>query len=227
MRSNYDARMNFQNARQIAMDQGYGVDQAICTQSFIRSEVAMSTATANYSLPILANQQSQNGTTVRALNVPLNLQDVFIVNELFVGWTVASATDVNGKLYTYPNATAATSATIAKALNTLYNGKLSIQMNNRNILPNWDLNRHFCVNQTQQNANFNTASPTSPAQFTIDQENLSVDGFCPVEPNWIFNGAGNIQASIILPSAISDIPTNGAIVAIFRGILLQNVSTVK
>lgn len=226
MRSNYDGRLNFENARAIAMQQGYDVDQAICTQSFIRSEVAMSTATASYNLPILANQQSQNGTTVRLLNTPLNLQDVFVVNELFVGWTVATATTVNGKLYTYPNATAATSSTIATALNTLYNGKLSIQMNNRNILPNWDLNRHYQANQTQQNTNIN-GSVTAPSQYAIDQADFSEDGFVPVEPNWVFNGAGNIQASLILPSAISDIPTNGAIVAIFRGILLQNVSTVK
>jgi hypothetical protein len=56
---------------------------------------------------------------------------------------------------------------------------------------------------------------------------LLEDGFCPVEPNWVINGGGNMVATINLPGAISSIPTNGAIVMIARGILIQNATTVK
>lgn len=227
-RSNLDARMVFENALELANKQGYNLSQAICTQGFIRSEVAMAAGTQNYNLPILVNQQQQNGLNPRILNNPLQLQDIFYVSELFIGWTVATATAVNGKVYTYPTAAAAVAAgTTAANLQTLYNGKLSIQMNNRNILPNWDINRHWFTGQTQENTNFNVAAPTAPAVYSIDELNFSEDGFVPVEPGWILNGAANIQATISLPGAIATIPTNGAIVCQFRGILIQNATTVK
>jgi hypothetical protein len=226
-KSNLDARLVFENARELAAQQGYNLNQAICTQSYIRSEIAMSTGTANYSVPILINAQAQNGQNQRVLENRLQLQDLFYVSELYIGWTVATAQDVDGKLYTYPNPTGAGSAAKALALNTLYNGRLSIQMNNRNVLPNWDINRHYYVPQTQQNTNFNVASPTAPAVYSIDELDLSENAFVPVEPGWVLNGAANIQANLLLPGAISTIPTNGAIVCIFRGILIQNSTAVK
>jgi hypothetical protein len=225
-KNNLDQRLVFENARRVAQEQGYNLSQAICTQGFIRSEMAMSTSLTQYNVPILVNAQQQNGSVARILANPLQLQDLFYVSEVFIGWTVAAGTDVNGKLYTYPNITAATSSAIATALQTLYNGKMTLQMNNRNIVPGWDVNRHFFVGQAQQNTNFNAAL-TAPGQYAIDELDLSDNGFYPVEPGWILNGAANIQASIQLPGAISSIPTNGAIVVIFRGITIQNATTVK
>lgn len=219
------ARMVFENAKNLAMAMNYDLRQTVCTQSFIRSEVAMSTSTASYHLPILVND-TQNGAA-RVNEQRLNLQDIFFCSEVFIGWTSATSSAVNGKVYSYPSITGAGSTATATALQTLYNGKLNIQMNNQNILPAWDVNRHLFVPRTQENTNFNVASVTSPAQFTIDQVDLSEDGFVAVEPSWVFNGASNINATLQLPGAISAIPSNGAIVAIFRGILLQNATTVK
>lgn len=223
--TNLDQRMVFENALSLANSLGYNVEQARCTQSFIRSEAAMSATQTTYQMPLIVNQQ-QTGGASRVLNNLLSMQDIFVVANLFVGWTVASATDSNGKLYSYPSPVAATSAAIATALQTLYNGRLNILNNNVNVVPSWDLNRHFFVPRTQQNTNFN-AAPTAPAEYTIDQLNLLEDGFCPVEPNWVINGGGNMVATINLPGAISSIPTNGAIVMIARGILIQNSTTVK
>lgn len=219
------SRMVFENAKSLAQTLGYDLRQSVCTQSFIRSEVAMSTSTASYHLPILVND-TQNGAA-RVNEQRLNLQDVFFCSEILIGWTAATSTAVNGKVYTYPSITGAGSVATATALQTLYNGRLSIQVNNQNILPAWDVNRHFFAPRTQENTNFNVASVTSPANYTIDQVDLSEDGFVAVEPSWVLNGAANINATIQLPGAISAIPTNGTIVAIFRGILLQNATTVK
>jgi len=226
MKSNLDARMVFENALEFARKLGYTVDEAKCTQSYIRSEAPMSATTTNYQMPLIVNQQNANGSQ-RVNNNLLNMQDIFIVSDVLVAWTVATATAVNGKLYTYPNPTGATSSAIATALQALYNGKLSLMNNNTNVVPAWDINRSLFVPRTQENTNFNVAAPTAPAQYTIDQLNLLEDGFAPVEPNWVINGGGNMQASITLPGAISTIPTNGAIVLILRGILAQNCSTVK
>ena len=219
------SRMVFENAKSLAQTLGYDLRQSVCTQSYIRSEVAMSTSTASYHLPILVND-TQNGST-RVNENRLNLQDVFFCSEIFIGWTVATATAVNGKVYTYPSITGAGATATATALQTLYNGKMSIQVNNQNILPGWDVNRHFFAPRTQENTNFTAASLSGSSQYAIDQVDLSEDAFVAVEPSWVLNGASNINATIQLPGAISAIPTNGAIVAIFRGILLQNVSSVK
>jgi hypothetical protein len=217
------ARMSFDNARTLAMSLGYNLDHARCTQSYIRSEVALSTTQATYHIPVLVND-TQNGS-VRALENRLNLQDLFFVTELFIGWTSATATATNGQVYTYPNTTV--SGCTYAGMNTFYNGKLQLSINNETILPSWDINRHWVVNQTQQNTNFNAATATSPAVFNADQLNLSQDGFYPVEPGFILNGASNINAQIQLAGAPSAIPSNGAIVCLWRGLLLQNTTTIK
>lgn len=224
--TNLDQRMVFENALSLANALGYNVDQAKCTQSYIRSEAAMSATQTTYQMPLIVNQQ-QTGGASRVLNNLLSMQDIFVVANLFVGWTVATATASNGKVYSYPSITGAGSVAIATALQTLYNGRLNILNNNVNVVPSWDLNRHLFVPRTQQNTNFNVAAVTAPAEFTIDQLNLLEDGFCPVEPNWVINGGGNMVATINLPGAIATIPTNGAIVMIARGILIQNATTVK
>jgi len=223
--TNLDQRMVFENALSLANNLGYNVEQARCTQSFIRSEAAMSATQTTYQMPLIVNQQ-QTGGASRVLNNLLSMQDIFVVANLFVGWTVASATASNGKVYSYPSPVPATTAAIATALQTLYNGRLNILNNNVNIVPSWDLNRHLFVPRTQENTNFNAAA-VAPSQLTIDQLNMLEDGFCPVEPNWVINGGGNMVATINLPGAISTIPTNGAIVMIARGILIQNATTVK
>ncbi len=221
-----DARMAFENALELAISLGYNTEQAVCTQSFLRSEAAMQTSQGTYQMPLIVNQ-SNNAQNSRVLNQLVNMQDIFVVNSCFVGWTVATATATNGKLYTYPSITGATSTTIATALNNLYNGTLSIMNNNQNIVPAWDISRNLFIPRTQENTNFNVAAPTAPAQYTIDQLDFSENGFVPVEPNWVINGAANMAATVNLKSAFSSIPTNGAIVVIFRGILLQNCTTVK
>jgi hypothetical protein len=224
--TNIDQRLNFENAYQLALSLGYNLTDAVCTQGFIRSEAALSTGTANYQMPLVVNQANQTQNS-RVLNNLLNMQDILVVNSCFIGWTVATATSGTGKLYTYPNEVAATSAAIATQLNALYNGKLNIMNNNQNVVPAWDISRHYVAPRTQTNTNFNVAAPTAPAVYAADSNDFSVDGFYPVEPNWVINGAGNMQAFINLASGMSSIPTNGAIVMILRGVLLQNVTTVK
>lgn len=226
MISNIDARMAFENALALAVSLGYNVEQAVCTQSYIRSEQAMQTTQGTYLMPLIVNQ-SNNQQNSRVLNKLVNMQDIFVANSCFVGWTVATPTATNGKLYTYPSITGATSAAIATALNVLYNGTLSIMNNNTNTVPAWDINRNLVVPRTQENTNFNVAAPTAPAVYALDNLDFSKEAHYPVEPNWVINGAANMAASINLPSAFSSIPTNGAIVLILRGILLQNCTTVK
>jgi hypothetical protein len=224
MATQMGSRMVFENAKTLVRSLGYSVEHAKLTQSYLRSEVALSTSIANYHLPVLVND-TQNGAS-RINQKSLNLQDIFVCTEIGVFFGIGTATDTAAKLYTYPNATAFASAT-DDALYSIYNGYLNLTINNEQVLPAWDVLRHYYVGQTQQNTNFNSATATSPAQYTIDEWEAASAGFYPVEPGIVMNGAANINFQLTANGAPATVQSNSFICVIQRGILCQNVTTVK
>ena len=220
MATQHGARLVFDNAKNLVNNAGFSAGQAVLSQSYIRSEVAMSTTTTSYQIPILVN--SVGAGTNFATNNLLNLQDAFVVSSIGVFVAIpAASTTTSFPLYTYPNATAISTVGAAAALYNLYNGKLSVVVNNRQIVPAWDLYRHLYVPQTQQGA---AATAT-----TIDQNDATEFGYYPVEPNIVLVGSKNNVISLELPGAISTLQATTAprIVVIMRGILAQNVTPVR
>jgi hypothetical protein len=216
-------RLVFENAKTLIQQLGYDASHAVLTPSFLRSEVLLTTSSAAYHVPVLVND-NQNGTpTVREQR--LALQDLFIVSSIQILLTSGSATTGSAKSYTYPNLTAFTTG--AAQLYNVYNGYLNIQVNNQNVLPKWSLLQHLDIPQTQQNTNFNAASATSPAQYSIDQVSMDQFALQVCEPNIVLNGASNINASIILPAAPSALDSNTYVATLWYGILAQNCTSVK
>jgi hypothetical protein len=216
----HGARLVFDNAKSLVNNAGFSVGQAVLSQSYLRSEVAMSTSTTSYQIPILVNSVGA-GTNFSTNNL-LNLQDGFVVSSIGVFVAIpAASTTTAFPLYTYPNATAFSTSGAATALYNLYGGKLSVVVNNRQIVPSWDLYRHLYVPQTQQGA----ASTAS----TIDENDATEYGYYPVEPNIVLVGSKNNVISLELPGAISTLQAGVAprIVVIMRGILAQNVTPVR
>jgi hypothetical protein len=214
----HGARLVFDNAKNLVNNAGFSVGQAVLSQSYLRSEVAMSTSTTSYQIPILVNSATTNFPT----NNLLNLQDGFVVSSIGIFTAIpAAATTTAFPLYTYPNASAYTTSGAATALYNLYGGKLSIVVNNRQIVPSYDIYRNLYVPQTQQGA----ASTAS----TIDQNDATEFGFYPIEPNIVLVGSKNNVVSLELPGAISTLQASTAprIVVILRGILAQNVTPVR
>lgn len=207
------SRMVFENAKALVRGLGYSVEHAKLTQSYLRSEVALSTSIANYHIPVLVND-NQNASGPRVNERRLNLQDIFITTELSVLIGIGTATDTKAKLYTYPNATAF-AATTDDDLWSIYNGSLQLTINNEQILPSWDVIRHYFVPQTQQSAS------------TVDQWAAGSDSFYPVEPGIVMNGAANINFQLVANGAPATVQANSFIAVIQRGILCQNVTTVK
>ena len=212
-------RMVFENAKALVRGLGYSVDQAVLTQSYLRSEVALSTSIANYHLPVLVND-TQNGA-VRVNEKRLNLQDIFVASEIAVVIGVGAATSTKAPLYTYPNGVIFTSATDDDLL-SIYNGSLNLTINNQQVLPAWDVYRHYFVPQTQGGVGI-----TAQTIFPVDQNDGGDNGFYPVEPGIVFNGAANINFQLTANGAPATILANSFICVIQRGILLQNVTTVK
>jgi hypothetical protein len=215
------ARLTFENARNFVQSQGYDVSQAILTQSYVRSEVAISASVTNYRLPIVI---TDNSSTIFNTEARVNLQDVHVVSSLFIGLACpSSSTDAAFPVLSYPSTTfGAFNGAEADAANTLYNGFLSVQVNNLNVMPRYDILRSYFVPQTQGGIGI-----TAQTNLPIDQLDAGENGFYPIEPNLLLNGGANIVASIILPAAIATVKANSRIVAIFRTILCQNVTSVK
>jgi len=212
-------RMVFENAKALVRGLGYSVDQAVLTQSYLRSEVALSTSIANYHLPVLVND-TQNGAS-RINERRLNLQDIFVTSEIAVLIGVGTGTSTKAALYTYPNGSIFTASTDDDLL-SIYNGSLNLTINNQQVLPAWDVYRHYFVPQTQGGVGI-----TAQTVFPVDQNNASDDAFYPVEPGIVFNGAANINFQLTANGAPATILANSFICVIQRGILLQNVTTVK
>ena len=216
-------RLVFENAKTLIQQLGYDASHAVLTPSFLRSEFLLTTTAASYHVPVLIND-NQNGTpTVREQR--LALQDLFIVSSVQILLTSGSSTTGSAKNYTYPNLTAF--PTGAAQLYNLYNGYLNIQVNNQNVLPKWSMLQHLDIPQTQQNTNFNAATATSPAQYSLDQSNFDTYAMQVCEPNLVLNGASNINASVILPAAPSAVDANTYVATLWYGILAQNCTSVK
>lgn len=212
MATQMGSRMVFENAKTLVRSLGYSVEHAKLTQSYLRSEVALSTSIANYHIPVLVND-TQNGAS-RVNEKRLNLQDIFITTEIAVLIGVGAGTATAAKLYTYPNSTVFTSATDDN-LWSIYNGYLNLTINNEQVLPAWDVLRHYFVPQTQQSAS------------TTDQWSASSDAFYPVEPGIVMNGAANINFQLTANGAPATVLSDSFIAVVQRGILCQNVTTVK
>jgi len=214
------ARLVFENARTFVQSQGYDVSQAVLTQSFVRSEVAISASVTNYRLPIVI---TDNSSTIFNTMKPVNLQDIHVVSSLFIGLAApSSSTDTAFPVCSYPSVGAGFSAAQADAALTLYNGFFSLNVNNQLVVPSIDILRNYFVPQTQGSVGI-----TAQTVFPVDQWDAGDNGFYPVEPNILLNGGANIVANIVLPAAISTVKADSRIVAIFRTILCQNVTSVK
>jgi hypothetical protein len=217
MSSQMGLRLVYENSKALVNQLGYDTSHAVATQSFLRSEVLLTTSAASYSVPILVNQNTSN-TNVR-LSL-LNLQDLFVVSELSVFLVSGANTNGAAPFYEYPDPTVFTAG--AAQLMNVYNGSLSIIANNQQILPKWDILKHYYVPQTQKGVGV-----TAQTVFPINQVDGSEDTVYPVEPNIVINGAANYQISLNLPSAPSAIHSNTYVAFLFRGILLQNCTSIK
>jgi hypothetical protein len=220
MATQHGARLVFDNAKNLVNNAGFSAGQAVLSQSYIRSEVAMSTSTTSYQIPILVNSTGAN--TNYATNQLLQLQDAFVVSSIGIFAAIpASSSTTAFRLYTYPNTTAFSTSGAATALYNLYNGKMSVVVNNRQIVPAWDIYRHLYVPQTQQGA--------ASTATTEDENDATEFGYYPVEPNIVLVGSKNNVISLELPGAISTLEAGTAprIVVIMRGILAQNVTPVR
>ena len=208
------ARLVYKNAQDALVRAGVNPQSAVLSQSYLRFENTLSTTKTSYDFGVL-NNQSISGSTQYATEQRLNLQDAFYISELmlYIG-KASSTTDSSYKLSTYPSTTVFTTG--ASSLFTLYNGVLSLTVNNRQIVPASDITKFLQVPQTQA-----TAATNSPVdQFDGAWANV-------VEPNLVLIGSKNSLFNITIPSAFTTLDANTRVVILCRGVLAQNVTVVS
>ena len=222
MANTVGARLAFEKAKAAVSNAGFSLGTAVLSQSYLRSEVVLSTTQTLYQFPILVNDNTAGAATNTSRL--LNLQDAFYVSELALFFAApSSATDTTFQLVTYPNKTQFTGGSDV-ALNTFYNGSMSLTINNRQIMPNWDLYRHYNVPMQQQTAD---ADYTGSGINYLDQQTGSSSGFVPVEPGIVLVGSKQNVLQVALPAALAAVQANSRAVLVFRGHLAQNVTSVR
>ena len=217
--TNMGLRLVFENAKTLVNQLGYDTSAAVITQSYLRSEVLLTTTATQYNVPITVNFPV--AATVRERR--LNLQDLFVVNSIGIFYTVGASSASNTGAFSYNDARTLTTTTSATDILSFYNGYLSIVANNQQILPAWDILKHYFVPQQQLGILPFTGATVLP----INQLNAAEDFNFPVEPNIVLNGAANYQCNFVLPVAPAAVTTNTYLCIKWNGLLLQNCTSVK
>jgi len=223
MASTVGSRLAFEKAKRGIKQAGFTLSQAVLSQSYLRSELALSTTKTLYQFPILVNDNSQ-GTNFNTTNL-LQLQDAFYVSHIGLFFAKpSSSTDTTFQLVTYPNASIFSSSNTASSLYSFYNGSISVTVNNRQIIPSVDCYRFYQVPQQQQVAN---AFYTSSAISFKDQQDGSSSALYPIEPGVVFSGSKQNIVQIQIPAALAAVESNSRVVLYFSGHLAQNVTSVR
>jgi hypothetical protein len=229
------ARMTYLNSMDALID-GYvreggysqaavekAVKEAVLSQSYLRLEQQIVSTTSTYTFPVLLNENNSGGSSTRPTEQRLNMQDAFYATgmEMYIS-KVATTSSTVMQLDTYPNPTVYPAngalGSTGNTLLNLYNGKMTVGINNRTIIPAFDLMRFMQIPQTQQTGAYATTPLT---QF----DGTAVDF---VEPNVVFIGSKKNVIQINMPGAISTLEATPVyIVLLFRGILAQNVTIVS
>lgn len=218
-----DGRLVYQNALNTLNRAGANANIAKLTQSYLRFEINLSTTQTRYQFDTLVNE---NLNTNFVTQQKLNLQDAFICSSIgfYIGLAASSAaTETVVPLYTYADPTIFSTANAATSLQTVYSGQMSLTVNQVQVVPSWDLYKHYFVPITQTGFN-----PTGVTAATLrNSVDFSRNGQYTVEPNIVINGAKKNELVVNLSQALTAIQANSRIVCIMQGILAQNVTNVR
>ena len=200
------------------------LDAQTIVQHTLRCEVSLNTTSTQFIIPITV-QNNLSGNVFPTEN-RLALNDIFVCVDFNVSvGKPASATDSDFCLYNYGSPLVFSSANCASSVNSLYNKGYITWVNKQKVVaPHWDLLRHFIVPNQQAQSHPNYAANNDAIS---DEYNGALTGYYPTSPNWIFNGAGNIQMQLNIPSNLVAVENYERLICQYRGFLIQNGSQVQ
>lgn len=199
----------------------------ILSQSDLRSEIVLNVNKTTYQFGINVNQQT-NQQPILNTERRLNLQDTFFVAQIGyyfrVVVTAGGSSAYTNQLFTHPPGQIYNPPTVnLDSMVSLWNGNMSLAVNNRTIVPEWDLFRHYVCPDNQAPV-FGAALATQ--LFPVNDALWGAqDGMYPVEPMWILDGSYDNVMNITFNNALNLsglANTQVNMVVIMRGILAQN-----
>jgi hypothetical protein len=200
----------------------------ILSQSDLRSEIVLNQNKTTYQFGINVNQ-IVNSQTIFNTERRLNLQDAFYVAQIGYYFRIVSTqggnTIYSSQLFTHIPGFLFGGGIDVQAGAALWDGNLTLGINNRTVVPEWDLTRHYELPQTQSPM-FTTGVATQ--QYPVNDEFYGgQSGNYPVEPMWILDGSYDNVLNVTYNNALAAIglgqgATNIHMVVVMRGILAQN-----
>lgn len=204
-------------------------------QSFICSEIPLTSSSTSYVLNVIDQQYNIGNTNLLPGELRVKQQDVFFTYAIgfFVRFNVQGWQGESQVLNTFPD------PAIVGALPNFYPdasallgiwtyGRLNVTVGGDVLTPAWDLSQHLVINQTMGNTG---GVPSNPY---FNQVNLAEDGYAIAEPNWIINGGNNNQYQVTYPNNYNNIfggvnagsTVQTSLVMKLSGFLAQNASSI-
>jgi hypothetical protein len=194
----------------------------ILTQSTLRMEQFINANSTNYTFPMNDGQVASGSSSVLPNEIRLFINDNFHIHRIgFYLAVTAASTDTAFRLMTNPNEIFLGSAAIALNYLNLWNGTMKINVNQVDVLTNWDTLKHMYVPQTQR------LSATVDTNF--DQIMFKDDGMIEMEPSLMISGAYTNTLTINLNAAVTSAlaSSNSRMVIVMRGLRAQNAAIRK
>lgn len=229
--NNVAGRLVFDNAKDFLRNVGierngqflkFDIEEAKGTMSILRSCVDLAVGQSTYSMPLVKNQVDPGSNA--PLNNLINLQDIFIASMISV--TVGIYTDSTKKnaiMYTYGNQIAFSTSGAGVGLWNLWNALVNLLNNGTKVVPSYPVKRSYFAPQTQAVTD-KYYDGTSVEQ---DQVDFSTNTWNALEPNWIIDGAGNMECNVSMKAGPAAIQSLSFINLEYYGLLLQNVTPVN
>ena len=200
----------------------------ILSQSDLRSEIVLNPNKTTYQFGINVNQ-IVNSQTIFNTERRLNLQDTFYCSQIGYYFRMVATqfgnTSWASYLQTFLSGQFFGSGLDLNRSSALWDGNLSMSINNRTVVPEWDLWRHYEINTTQY-PTFVTSTPTTLLPVW-DEISGAQSGMYPCEPMWILDGSYDNVLNVNYNNALNAIGLGSGelevhMVIVMRGILAQN-----
>lgn len=168
------------------------------TQSALILSVPIDPNKTTYSFPILESDQTPAPSGI-AYEQRLNINDVFIANAigLYIGANLQDENFPSEPNYRWLTTPLTELGGLGTRQENLYNGKISISVNNVKYVEKWDTKKHQYVAVTQ-------AQGSSAGQpfATLPAEDMAAAGIVNVTPNINFSGSKKNEIVLDLPTPI-------------------------
>lgn len=192
------------------------------TRSTLILQKALTAGQTNVTFGVLTTD-----APVLAPEIRLNLNDEFVITEIFIGMygavgsATGPATGLSSRYWTYsPLNVLSTNTTVMPFWDS---GQFNLQIDNVNYIKAWDTNQHFEVPRTQDNPLQTITTSGTPNSATIANTQGRDSGFVEMTPTITISGAKTNLFTLTWPNGIT--PLSNKSMVVDSGTIYYNIDT--